>query len=248
MAEDAASDSPAGLGSSSDPIPHPQFPIPRMKAVIFDFNGVLVDDEPTHFEAFRRVFGARGVPLSRDDYYRRYLGLDDKGCVTAALMDNGVAPALAQVDEIVAEKAAAYRELVADHVPLFPGAAEALSALGGTPLAICSGALRAEIEDLLGRAGLLSRFEVIVAAEDVPRCKPDPAGYLRAYARLAEGRALSPGEVAAVEDSLAGISAAKAAGLFCVAVASTYPAERLSAADRVIDRLDAASLTAALRG
>jgi beta-phosphoglucomutase len=221
---------------------------PAFKAVIFDFNGVLVDDEPSHCEAFRRVFAARGFALSREEYYGRYLGLDDRGCLTAALKDNGVAPAAALVEELLAEKAAAYRALVADEVPLFPGAREALAALGDTPLAICSGALRAEIEALLGRAGLSSRFEAVVAAEDVESGKPDPAGYLRAYGHLAARRPLSPGEVAAVEDSLAGIAAAKAAGLFCVAVASTYPAERLGAADRVIARLDAASLVAALGG
>jgi HAD superfamily hydrolase (TIGR01509 family) len=215
-----------------------------IRAVIFDFNGVLVDDEPIHLDLFREVLGQEGVVITEADYHGRYLGLDDRGCFEASLADAGHAPSRGLVDALIARKAKRYLEVAAQGLRFFPGAAECLAALAGRwPLAIYSGALRPEIElalDLLGRRG---EVPVIVSAEDTTRCKPDPQGYTLALAGLCAWGGpladLSAGDCLVVEDSLAGVEAAKAAGMRAVGVPNTYPADdlRRAGADDVLESL-----------
>ncbi len=203
-----------------------------IRAVIFDFNGVLVDDEHVHYELFREVLAAEGVDLDEAAYHERYLGFDDRGAFTAALVDAGRAAPPTYVDDLIARKAARYAEVAGAGLRFFPGAAETLAGLADRyPVAICSGALRAEIEYALGRLEIRDRVRSITSAEDTERCKPDPEGYLIALALLrGEFPDLAPSECLVIEDSLAGIEAARAAGMVAVGVTHTYRREELEGA------------------
>jgi beta-phosphoglucomutase len=203
-----------------------------IRAVIFDFNGVLVDDEHFHFELFRDMLAALGVPLDEADYRDRYLGFDDRGAFAAALLDAGREAAPASVEELIALKAEMYANAAEWGVKLFPEAAETLASLADRyPVAICSGALRPEIESALLRLKVRDRVQSITSAEDTERCKPDPEGYLIALDRLgADLPDLEAGQCLVIEDSLAGIQAARAAGMVAVGVTHTYRRDELEGA------------------
>src|SRR5437868_10152960 len=152
-------------------------------AVIFDFNGVLVDDESVHCALFREVLAQEGVTITEQDYHERYLGYDDRGCFEAALRDAGELAAPARLDDLIARKARRYVAVAEQGLRFFPAAAETLQAVASRwPVAICSGALRSEIEFALRRLDCLDRVGAIISAEDTDQCKPDPAGYRLALA------------------------------------------------------------------
>jgi beta-phosphoglucomutase len=212
-----------------------------IRAVIFDFNGVLVDDEPVHFALFREILAAEGIDLTERQYHSDYLGYDDRGCFEAALSSAGQRADRARVDSLIDRKAKRYEICAEAGLKIFPGAAAALSALAEHwPVAICSGALRTEIEFALDRMRVRDRVAAIVSAEDTTRCKPDPEGYtitlnvLRASARGALPK-LRADECLVIEDSMAGIESARAAGMRAVGVTHTYTLEQLelSGADAV---------------
>ena len=215
-----------------------------LKAVIFDFNGVIVDDEPLHLELFRRVLGEEGVPLTDEDYHAKYLGYDDRGCFTAALNDAGRAEQAADtvfVAELIKRKADYYYAAIEDRFLLFPGAAELVRTLAASyPMAIASGALRGEIEVVLKRGGIRECFQEIIASEDVTVCKPDPEGYNKALAALNAIAAdqIQPSECLVIEDSVAGVEAAKRARMWCLAVTNSYNAEALGKADWIVSSLE----------
>ncbi len=210
-------------------------------STIFDFNGVLVDDESVHLAAFREVVRPLGITLEDATYTERYLGFDDAGAFRAMLTDAGHAPTDADVARLILAKKPLYMELIADSLVIFEGAPEIVvrrARLG--PVGIVSGALRDEIEHALRVMGVREQISFIVSAEDTERCKPDPEGYVlgkRALAALAPGAAMRGPIV--IEDSVAGIQAAKAAGLRCAAVAHSYPEDVLAAAgaDVVVARI-----------
>jgi beta-phosphoglucomutase len=221
-----------------------------LRAILFDFNGVLVDDEPIHLEMFQRVLGEEGIGLSAEDYYRHYLGFDDRGCFAAVLEAAGETPSVPRLMRLIARKAAYYQERMHDGgYPLFPGAAELVggAAAGGLMLGVVSGALREEVEGALRQAGLARHFKVLVTADDVAAGKPDPEGYRRALEALntlppLPERLVHPHEVLAIEDSQAGLAAAAAAGLLTLGVAHTYPETLLAGADAVAASLDGLDL------
>ena len=213
-----------------------------LRAILFDFNGVLVDDEPIHLEVFQRVLAEEGISLSTEDYYARYVGLDDRGCFAAVLGEAATVPKLMR---LIARKASYYQERIRrEGYPFFPGAVELVRSLAarGTMLGVVSGALREEVEGALRQAGLLSSFKVLVTAEDVEAGKPDPQGYLRALEALNSQpplpeRLFHPHEVLAVEDSPAGLAAAADVGFPTLGVAHTYPYTLLREADVVVESL-----------
>jgi beta-phosphoglucomutase len=220
----------------------------ELKAVIFDFNGVIVDDEPLHLELFRRVLEEEGLALTDADYHEKYLGYDDRGAFTAALKDQGQAAKAedtAYIEALIERKARYYLVAINERMLLFPGVIDLVHrAAAKFPLAIASGALRNEIELVLERGGIRECFQVIVASEDVSACKPDPEGYLKALAQLNEmpneslnDTGIQPGECLVIEDSIAGIEAARRAGMRCAAVANSYRAEELTAADAIVTSL-----------
>jgi beta-phosphoglucomutase len=210
-------------------------------ATIFDFNGVLVDDEEVHRDAFRDVLGPIGVTFSDETYVERYLGYDDIGAIRAMLADAGRAAGDAEVEALAARKRPFYMRRAEAGLVVFDGAAEVVrrrAALG--PVAIVSGALRDEIAFALRIMGLEGCVGTVISAEDTPRCKPDPMGYELGIAALATTMGKEAARRALViEDSLAGIESAKGAGLTCIAVAHSYPEARLreAGADAVVARI-----------
>lgn len=213
----------------------------ELASIVFDFDGVIADSEPLHCRAFREVLAEEGVTLTEGEYYGRYLGYDDVGAFRAIGADHGVRWEIDRVAALAGRKAARLEALERDGAVLVPGAAEAIRrAAAAVPVAIASGALRAEIVRVLDAAGLTSHFAAIVAAEDTPAGKPAPDPYLRAIDRLSRalGRPVAPQASVAVEDSRWGLASARAAGLRTVAVAHTYARVELGgAADLVIDSL-----------
>lgn len=216
-----------------------------LRAILFDFNGVLVDDEPIHLEVFQLVLAEEGISLSAEDYYARYLGLDDRSCLAAVLREAGEEPTVPRLMRLIARKASYYQESIRERgYPFFPGAVELVeeAAAAGRVLGVVSGALREEVEGALRQAGIRERFKVIVSAEDTSEGKPDPEGYRRALEALNSlpplpERLFHPHEVLAVEDSAAGLAAAAEMGLVTLGVAHTYPPDRLRAADAVAESL-----------
>jgi beta-phosphoglucomutase len=204
----------------------------RPQAVVFDFNGTLSHDEPILCEIFQELFAEHGRPLSAQEYFDELAGLSDPEIVRTWLGRDHPA-----VDEVIEVRAERYRARVGDgsSIPNEVRAAVRYSA-ERVPAAIVSGAARAEIEPVVEAAGIAECFTAIVAAEDVQRGKPDPDGYERARLLLAEG--LDPREVLVIEDTEAGIAAAKAAGMRCVAVLGTLAPERLKQADEIVERID----------
>ena len=200
-------------------------------AILFDFNGVLIDDEPLHCEALIHTLAEYGIDIDRDTYYREYLGFDDRECFRFTFTRFNRPADAASIADATERKNAAYERMVRKTMPMVPGAADFVRAAAGEGhrLAIVSGALRREIDLVLQQGGIASLFSVIVAAEDVPACKPDPAGYNQARAALEAGAA----ECVVIEDSLPGLKAAHAAGLRCAMLSTSHPAEALAAADAV---------------
>ncbi len=217
-----------------------------LRAIVFDFDGVIANSEPLHFRAFRDVLADEGLQLSEGDYYTKYLGYDDVGAFQAVAVDCGAEWTPARIAPLVARKARRMEELERDVSVLFPGAADAIRRLAAAcPLAIASGAIRAEILRVLEREQLVRYFAAIVGAEDTRASKPAPDPYLRAVKLLgvATGTALDPAECVAIEDSRWGLESAGAAGLRTIAVTHTYPAELLkSSADTVVAGLDLVTL------
>jgi beta-phosphoglucomutase-like phosphatase (HAD superfamily) len=221
-----------------------------LRAIVFDFDGVIANSEPLHFQAYRDVLADEGVALTEPDYYALYLGFDDVGVFQALNVAGGVGWAPADIAELVARKAVRLEALERDVSILFPGAAAAVRrAAAAMPIAIASGARGAEIRRVLDREDLAACFTAIVGAEDTPVSKPAPDPYLRALALLAPafGGRLAASECVAIEDSHWGLDSARAAGMRTVGVSQTYEAATLAGADLVIASLDALDLAALSR-
>ena len=224
-----------------------------LRAVLFDFNGVLLDDEPLHAELLIALAREDGIEVPQERYVTRYVGLNDRNAVAAIWHDAGRALPPDAIRRTVAEKARRYERAVAGR-DFFAGARELVrEAARRVPIGIVSGALRAEVIAGLKRAGIFDRFTALVASEDVSRGKPDPEGYARGLADvnrdLARGRKepVSPREVLVIEDTEHGVAAARAAGMRVVAVGHTLPRHRLDAADAFVPRLVDLELDAVIR-
>lgn len=222
-----------------------------VRALILDYNGVIVNDEPIHLQAFLEVLSATGIGLDEEEYQTRYLGVSDRDILRDLVRRKdpsraGTEKELAgTVDHLLALKAMAYRRRVRTDLPEVEGASEfILKAAERWPIAVASGALRVEVEDGLYRLGVRDAITVIVAAEDVTRGKPDPEPFIRAREALlrictlpGSRHALSPGEPTAsflvIEDSPPGLAAARAAWMRAVGVLTSRPAADMKPADLV---------------
>ena len=220
-----------------------------LRALIFDFNGVIADDEPLHLELFQKVLAEEGLPLSEQDYYgKNYLGMDDRGCFTAVLEAHGRTPTEGDLQRLIDRKASYYQQSIQNRLILFPGAVDFVKlASERYPLAIASGALRHEILMALDHAGIKKYFTAIVSAEDVREGKPSPDGFVEALKWLnnhpsRSAQPILPGECLAIEDSPFGIAAARSAGMKCLAITNSYPAERLGEAHWVVKSLEGLTL------
>lgn len=210
-----------------------------MRAVLFDFDGVLVNSEPLHFGSLRKALAREGVAIDEAEYLSTYLAYDDRGAIRLALERHGVPHDRSRVEAIARRKAEDFAALL-PAVPFFPGAKELVRALAAeVPVAIASGALHGEIEAILAAGGIRDAFSAIVGADDVTRGKPHPEPYLTAMAAVnGHDPGLRPADCLVFEDAMPGIAAARAAGMVVVAVTNSYPAERLRAAQRIVATLE----------
>jgi len=205
-----------------------------VKAIVFDFDGVLADSEMLHFKVYNDLLSASGVQISKEEYCEKYLGFDDEGVFEHLAIEKQLMLGDEEIEMLISEKAARFEALVSSTDVLYPTAAACVRRLATRwPLAICSGARRSEIELMLRGAQLLDAFRFIVATGDTDCGKPAPDPYLRA----AELHGLPPGACLAIEDSHAGLESARAAGLRTIAITNTYPRETLTA-DAIVDSLD----------
>jgi HAD superfamily hydrolase (TIGR01509 family) len=209
-----------------------------VSALIFDFDGVLADTEALHCAAFQAVLADIGLQLSEAEYFELFLGLPDRECLAAACAREGQTPSAADIDTLLARKRARFAQL-AQSAALYPGVAPVLRCLHERfTLAIASGAFRDEIETILERAGVRELFAAIIGAEDVREGKPAPDPFVAALQALKHnGARLSAADCVAIEDSPRGIAAAHAAGMRCIAVATSHERSVLGAADAIIEHL-----------
>jgi beta-phosphoglucomutase len=209
-----------------------------MKAVIFDFDGVLVNSEPLHFRAMRDALVPEGFTITTEEYEGRYLAYDDREAMRVALEIHGRPSDPADIDRTAHRKGEIFEAMLPE-VPFFEGARELIAELSrSVPLAIASGALSDEIETILRAGGVRELFVTIVGADHTRQGKPHPEPYLMAMERLrSRVPDLRPGECLVIEDSMAGIASGLAAGMRVIGVAHSYPAAKLSAAHLVVPAL-----------
>jgi|SRR5579884_30391 len=202
--------------------------MPPPAAIVFDFNGTLSEDEPVLCEIFCELFAEHGKPLSAQEYFDRLAGLSDPEIVRTWLGADHP-----DLDAVIEERVARYRAAVGDGSTVPEHIREAVRyAAARVPLAVCSGAARAEIEPVLQAAGLADCFRTIVSSDDVVHGKPHPEGYLKAVAAVGTRDAL------VFEDTESGIASAKAAGLRVIGKLGTLDPARLRQADELVERID----------
>jgi HAD superfamily hydrolase (TIGR01509 family) len=204
-----------------------------IRALIFDFNGVLADDDPIHMQALREVAGEEGLTFTDKEYLDKYLPLNDWDCFKTLYEKHSKSLASSKLDELIRRKSFYYFRAIANRSVIFNGAAAAIrTAASRCPVAIASGAKMDEIHHILAEAGLDACFAAIVAAEDVKFGKPHPEPFLRALEKLKQREtSLRPSDCVAVEDSIGGIQSAHDAGMRCLAVAHSHNRERLGEAN-----------------
>ncbi len=217
-----------------------------LSAVIFDFDGIIVDTEPLHYRAFQVILEPLGLGYAWEEYVALYMGFDDRDAFREAYRVHGRTLDDHELELLIDRKAAAFQEIIAGGVAPYPGVVELIDSINGTlPLALCSGALRSDILPILEGLGLSDAFDVMVTAEEVSASKPDPASYALAVERLAAvfpDQGILPGRCVAIEDTPAGIASATGAGIPVIAVTNSYPAEKLTGALKIVDSLSGFTL------
>ena len=212
-------------------------PMNNLDAVIFDFDGVLVDSEPFHQASINTVLAPLGLELSQEEYEEHYLGFDDRGVFQHRFHAAHRPLEQAELRKLVAEKAIAFARLIEERgIQAFPGAVELLAALKAekVPLALCTGATHRDVSIILHQVRGLDNFDAIVTADEVAASKPDPTCYRLALEKLWQThpqRNIRPAHALAIEDSPWGIEAAQGAGLRVAGVETSYVAPRLHQAD-----------------
>ena len=213
-----------------------------LEAIVFDFDGIIVDTEPLHYRAFLEVMRSMGVEFDYQTYLQEYIGFDDRDAFRHAAASVGRTLDHTELARLVSQKEQVF-ERIAAGVQAFPGAVELIQEAAATmPIAIASGALKSDIALILPHLGdgrVAQLFTAIVTANDVPRSKPDPQSYALAVQRL--GRDAEA--CLAIEDTTAGLASARGAGLQTLGVGHSYPVAKLTAhADRVVDALAGVTL------
>jgi beta-phosphoglucomutase-like phosphatase (HAD superfamily) len=212
-------------------------------ALIFDFNGTLSDDEDVMELVTAEALAPHSRPPTHQEYVDRLAGLSDEAIVREWLGDRD------DVGEIVADRIEAYRRRVRDGRTIGEAMREVVRfAASLVPVAIVSGAARTEIDPVIDAAEIAQLFTTVVTSDDVRHGKPHPEGYLIALERLRRVLPdLEAADVAVIEDTEAGVLAAKGAGMRCLGLVGTMPAGRLSAADELIEGIDLALVRRLLR-
>lgn len=219
-----------------------------LRAIVFDFDGVITDSEVLHLRSFNQVLAQYGVEISTKDYYKEYLGLSDLDCFKA-LVDKKVLQKPAKgIEHLAEEKNQVFEKLAKTEGRIIKGVRDFLQMLSqnNIPMAICSGALSVEIELVLEQARLRPFFEVIVSAEFVKKGKPSPEGFLLTLKKLNCSRqnAILSNQCIVIEDSHWGLEAARAAGMHTVAVTNSYDADQLTLAEKIVTGLGNLSIDA----
>jgi beta-phosphoglucomutase len=206
-----------------------------IRAVVFDFDGVIVDSEPLHLRAYQSVLSSIGIALTAEEYYGRYLGYNDEDMLRLVFRDRGLAIDQPQFAAIAAEKIRVFDDIIATGDVLYSGARPCVERLAAAfPLGIASGALPHEIRMMLDRSRLAHHFKFIVGSGDTPNSKPSPDPYLRA----SELHGIPPAECVAIEDSRWGLESARSAGMKTIGVTHTYASDQLGGPDLVVESLD----------
>lgn len=201
-------------------------------AVIFDLDGVIVDSEPRHEQTFRDLFRDLGYGDTHGIHFPHYYGRSDR-----ALWDDFIAKHRPpqSLEQLTEWKQSRFLENIRAAQPIFPGVPELVEKLATTTrLAVASGSLHVVIETVLAMRDLKRHFPVVVSTQDVARPKPAPDVFLRAAERLG----IPPQECVVIEDSAAGVAAARAAGMRVIAITNTLPADQLRDAHAVVDRYE----------
>ncbi len=204
-----------------------------IRALIFDFNGVLADDDPIHMQALREVAQEEGLTFTDEEYLDEYLPLNDWDCFKTLYAKHSADLPASKLEELIRRKSVYYFRAIAGKRVMFSAAPAAVQAAATRcPLAIASGAKIDEIRHILDQHGLLGCFKAIVAAQDVKYGKPHPEPFVRAFEKLQELNAsLTASDCVAIEDSIGGIESAHGAGMRCLAIAHSYDRERLRTAN-----------------
>jgi len=212
------------------------------EAVIFDFDGVIVDTEPIHYRSFQKILEPLGLSYSWQDYIKKYMGFDDRDAFREVFKTKSLELSQITLQELIDKKAKIFEHIIHEGVQPYPGVIELITELSktGVPLAICSGALRSDILPILDQLQIFSLFNHIITADDVAQSKPDPASYLRAKEKLIStfpDKINRQSTIYAIEDTPAGIQSAKGAGLIVIAVTNSYGFESLTQADMTVTSL-----------
>ncbi|MGB3493567.1 MAG: HAD family phosphatase [Elainellaceae cyanobacterium] len=201
-----------------------------LKAVLFDFNGVIINDEPIHQTLIEQILVEENLRPNPAEFREVCLGRSDRACLKELFSRRGRIATDAYLNELIQRKSQRYQEQLETLTPLpiYPGVEDFIYQLrtAGLPMGVVSGALRQEVELVLQRSKLISAFSVIVAGDDIRTSKPEPDGYLLAVEHLKDqlqDATLKPEDCLVIEDTPAGIEAAKRAGMAVVGVANSYP-------------------------
>ena len=218
-----------------------------MDALIFDYDGVVVDSEPVHMEGFARVVKPMGIEFTKDEYCENYLGFDDYVGFASILRNHGHRFDRELINKMVEEKTSILKQALTGTIRSIDGVVDLIKqgAELNVPMGICSGALRDEIEVSLEHLGLREIFPVTIAAEDVREGKPHPEGYITTAKKLGKffGREIHPERCVVCEDSPTGISAAKSAGMKVLGLSTTYDPKDLAAADCIVPDFTAITIS-----
>ncbi|MEM7232599.1 MAG: HAD family phosphatase [Planctomycetota bacterium] len=215
----------------------PTLSAPPVRAVLFDFDGVVADTETIHFQTFAATLAEVGIIVTPEEHAADYMGIDDAGCFRVAHEKKGRPnPSEETIDQLLRRKSELY-DASLHEIGIFAGFREVLEAAQSRgPFTIASCGRRRDIEAVLGQHELLDRFPAFISADEIERPKPDPDCFLRAYRLLRDRDApdLKPEDCLVFEDSVRGVQAAKTAGMRCVALTHSFPAEKLQHADLVL--------------
>ena len=215
-----------------------------IRAILFDFDGVIVNSEPIHLEKLQMLLAEESILLTKEDYYKNYLGYDDRDCLHHVFKDQGKSLSPEKKESLISRKTNLVLEAFRNGEVLIPGVKAFIEKVAvDYYLAIVSGAHRSEILSIIETCGIKKYFKVIVGADDVAHSKPDPEGYLKAMRLLNRdfvpaSEILLPSECLVIEDSPWGLRAGQQAGAVCVGLTTSYTPDHLEPAVLVVDRHD----------
>ncbi len=207
------------------------------KAVIWDMDGVIADTALYHFKAWQEVFQKRGVNFTEEDFRRNFGQRNDT--IIRNVLGEGLSPS--EIDTIAGEKEENFRQKVSQHIKPLPGAIELIKSLKERvfSMALASSAPMENIRLIIGSLDINNCFHAIVSGREVKEGKPSPQGFLLAAKKLG----VAPENCIVIEDAVAGVTAAKRAGMHCLAVTNTHPRVSLKEADLIVDTLEAVSVS-----